>query len=140
MKWTLISVIIIGMSFSTYASTNSCEEQKTDLAAKLATAKSSNNRYAQQGLEIALSNVKMYCSDEQQENRAKQSVQEKQQKVNQANKELKSTENELVEVEGNGDTSEISHKKNRVDEKERRLESAIMELKQAQDEYKKLMK
>lgn len=138
MKLIRLSILLCGLSFGAYASTNSCKEQEADISAKLDAAKSSDNKYAQQGLETALANVKMYCSDDKQKNQAAREVQKKQQKVKQATQELKLAEDELSGTEAGGSQSEINHKKNRVDEKKGRLESSNIELKQAQDDYERI--
>ena len=140
MKITLLYLLLAGLSFGACASTNGCKEQEADISAKLDAAKSSNNKYAQQGLENALVNVKMYCNEDKQKKQATRAVQEKQQKVNQADQELKLAEKELNEAIADGNPSEISHKKNRVNEKTARLSAANVELKQAQDDDERLNK
>lgn len=134
----IMTIITASLSSGAYASTKSCAEQEAEILSRLEVAKSVNNQYAAEGLETALKNVKMYCTDINQKSDAVQEVNEKQKKVNRAEQALISAQNELKDAEGEGDAIEIADDKQRVQERENRLVSARAELQQAQGDYNSL--
>lgn len=121
-----------------FATTDSCEDQKKDIEAKLAIAKQYSNTSEQVRLQKALDKVNTYCTESRQLNRAEQDLKKKERKVKQKELNLEDAKDELAEAKLDGRQDRVSKKERKVKEKMLDLEEAQDDLKQAQEDYKKL--
>ena len=134
-------VVLSGVSFSSaIAATDSCQEQRNDINAKLDNAQKNGNIAEQDNLKIALDKVNAYCTEERQSNRAKQDLSKKERKVKKEELDLEEAKADLEEAKMDGESRKILKKESKVKEKELDLEDARAELKQAQDDYNRLTK
>jgi len=133
-----VFVLLLGLSLHLHAETRSCQEQVSDVKAKLSVAQSANDTHAVYRLNSALSYIEEYCNDAEQRQHAIREVERKKLKLHKAELELQAEKDELIDAQEKGRSSRINQKMLRVKRKEIRLEEAKNELNQAQRDLSKL--
>ncbi|MEN0106535.1 MAG: DUF1090 domain-containing protein [Pseudomonas sp.] len=98
-----------------------CAAKRDDIQQQIERAKAAGNSAQQAGLEKALSEVKNNCTDEQLEK-------SREQKVLDAQHEVKKRENELQKAMNKGDPEKIDKRKNKLAEARKELDEAKKQL------------
>ncbi|MGY4534011.1 opacity protein-like surface antigen [Pseudomonas sp. TE3786] len=98
-----------------------CAAKRDEIQQQIEQAKAAGNSAEQAGLETALSQVKSNCTDEQLEK-------SREQKVLDAQHEVKKRENELQKAMSKGDPEKIDSRKNKLAEARKELDEAKKQL------------
>ena len=98
-----------------------CAAKRDEIQQQIDQAKAAGNSAQQAGLETALSQVKSNCTDEQLEK-------SREQKVLDAQHEVKKRENELQKAMSKGDPEKIDKRKNKLAEARKELDDAKKQL------------
>ncbi|RWR01874.1 hypothetical protein ED28_09540 [[Pantoea] beijingensis] len=138
MKKIALTFILATFSCGSFAATDSCSEQVSDISGKLEIAKNSGNTAEVARLNTALGQVKTFCTDERQANRAAEKATKHEQKVKKAELELQEAEHELDVAKTDGRADKITKKTHKVEEKKLKLETAKSELEQSQADVERL--
>jgi len=121
-----LSVVFAGQAQAESNKGNTCQRKEQAIMRQLEFAKQHNNQGKIRGLEKALENVRLWCSNDGLLSKAEDKIEDRQDKV-------KEREEELAEAlaEGKG--------KDKITKREKKLEEARSELKQAVGERDTLL-
>ena len=111
----------VAVAAETTRSLTGCAAKRDEIQAQIEQAKAAGNSAQQAGLETALSQVKSNCTDEQLEK-------SREQKVLEAQHEVKKRESDLQKAMAKGDPEKIDKRKNKLAEARKELEQAKAQL------------
>jgi hypothetical protein len=119
---TLLSLLAsTAVAAETTKTLTGCAAKRDEIQQQIEQAKAAGNSAQQAGLETALSQVKSNCTDEQLEK-------SREQKVLDAQHEVKKRENELQKAMSKGDPEKIDSRKNKLAEARKELDEAKKQL------------
>ncbi len=117
-------VLALGMSAPTFAATNDhplCSAKEADIQRQINSAQKQENRNQLRGLETALDNIRVHCTDENVLADAEEEVQE-------SLEELDERQQDLEEALEEGDTDQIEKRQEKLEEATGELEEHMQEL------------
>jgi hypothetical protein len=119
---TLLSLLAsTAVAAETTKTLTGCAAKRDEIQQQIEQAKAAGNSAQQAGLETALTQVKSNCTDEQLEK-------SREQKVLDAQHEVKKRENELQKAMSKGDPEKIDSRKNKLAEARKELDEAKKQL------------
>ena len=126
----LILTFTVGYAQAEY----SCGAKKAALEKQLAYAKAHSNQYRVAGLEKALKNVELYCTNDSLKKDAEDRVEKLTDNVNEKISELARIQADLDKAIAKNDAKKVAKYQDKLSDKQEDIDDALEELKEAQTE------